>query len=324
MTSNNDMCVHVVDYTSSGTIVSGTAGDIKMASDPYNNVPYIHGLEFNTDGSKLYISHQANTIFTHYVDYVPTTSMGGTTVTTLTSISGVPAIPNLQYSQIELNYQGSTPYLYLADSTNLISYNMSTTWNSSAVTFPTPQYNIGDMTWFLSNYSINMTSFLLPDQIDGGYYNGSSGAPAACCLFYNSYDRVQYSAGAQSGWTSSTQTWSQNTTAGTYQNNPLTLTTSDTVTIGEELRIPAGFIITINNMKIKFSPQARLIIEGGKTTGTHGGQLILSGCTLTVDNRCGIDMWPGVQVWGSPTHLELQTKSGQKQFSLKPHFLSYY
>jgi hypothetical protein len=146
----------------------------------------------------------------------------------------------------------------------------------------------------------------LPDQIDQETYGSQFTSNTSCCIFYSASDKTTYDAGwAVSTWTntSTTQTWTPNTTTVT-PNNPIALYSNltSTVTISEELRIPAGYTVTINNMTLKFSPQARLIIESGKTTGTHAGALIMNNCLLTSDNRCLNDMWPGIQVWGAPAY----------------------
>ncbi|HXB41361.1 MAG TPA: hypothetical protein VNZ49_12520, partial [Bacteroidia bacterium] len=138
------------------------------------------------------------------------------------------------------------------------------------------------------------------DQIDGGYYPGSTGADPNCCIFYNSYDKMTYTATtAYSG--STVQVWKPN--SGGVQHNPFfpATNTTSTVTIGEELRIPAGYTVTIQNMTIKFTPQATLVVEGLKNGTIAGANLVLKKCTLDVDTRCAQKMWPGVRVWGDKT-----------------------
>ncbi|MEO8761112.1 MAG: hypothetical protein ABI448_09485 [Bacteroidia bacterium] len=267
----------------------------------------ISGLEYSPDGNTLYVMSDIG------IGYFT----GGSTTYVPLSPSGM-TVSDFIYSQMELAKDGN---IYFVGQNGSSSPRMAKISNpntpgsivftdnvpslasySSAVKTMNCLYNGGTST-------IPVTTFYLPDQIDQEVYGNQFSQNQACCLFYTPYDRFTYSAGINqpTGFTGTTQTWSQNTTAG-YHQNPLTLTTSDTVTIGEELRIPAGYTVTINNMKIKFSPQARLIIENANS-GKHAGKLILSGCTLTVDNRCIIDMWPGVQIWGIPTN----TQSGNSQ-----------
>ena len=264
----------------------------------HSYVSGIYGIEFSPNGNYLYYTHQPNANDPYTLEYRQYSNpyLGGV----LSSDTAY------THAQIELGTDGNL-YL-LKDSSNITLLQKITTPNTPGT--------VPHTVLSLSNYpiikikpalalNIPFNIYPLPDQIDGEVY----GTPqfTTCCAFYKSYDRQTYSAGTAaspgSTWTGSSQTWKANTIANSYQNNPLTLTTSNVVTIGEELRIPAGKTITIQNMTLKFSPQARLIIENGGSS-VSGGQLVLQGCTLTVDNRCATDMWPGVQVWGSPAQAE--------------------
>jgi hypothetical protein len=179
--------------------------------------------------------------------------------------------------------------------------------------------NFHDNLFTLSNYGYlggdNHYLLSLPDQIDHQNYSAPFNANVACCMAYNPYDKFTYNAGtAVSTWTSTatTQVWKPNTTT-TTPNNPIALSTNltSTVTIGEELRIPAGYTVTIQNMTIKFSPQATFVVEGYKTSPAKDpGRLILKKCTLDVDTRCQSRMWPGVRVWGDNTITRSYTADG--------------
>ncbi|MFI5141606.1 MAG: hypothetical protein ACHQII_04565, partial [Bacteroidia bacterium] len=278
------------DYDSTGTFVSGSASVVQLN----NPASLIHGIELTPGGGYVLISHETTTSDPGNLYYATlTTPLSGTvTCSTSNNISGGPSL--LQFSQIELNYQSTTPYMYFADTNKVISLNVNgsppwSTWNTSAATFPSKYYAAS---W--------VSTFILPDQVDGAYYNGSTGGPSqsyACCLFYSGYDKVTYSPTG-----STNQTWSGSS-------NPINNNGGSTVTIGEELRIPAGYTVTINNMTIKFSPQARLIVENGYSS-KNGGSLVLNNCTLKVDNRCASDMWPGVQVWGAPAAVHTVANQG--------------
>ncbi|MEO8762527.1 MAG: hypothetical protein ABI448_16635 [Bacteroidia bacterium] len=272
----------------------------------------ISGVEFSPNGNYVYFLGTSGIVASLF-----------STPTTYYNIGfGTSNGADFTHSQLELGkdgnlyligqsppYYSTTPRLAKIATPNSPS---SALFTDNILNLPSYSYSIKTMHCpYYSGSIATDTTFYLPDQIDQEVYGNQFSKNLACCLFYTPYDRFTYSAGVNqpTGFTGTTQTWSQNTTAGTYQHNPLTLTTSDTVTIGEELRIPAGYTVTINNMKIKFSPQARLIIENANS-GKHGGKLILSGCTLTVDNRCiNKDMWPGVQIWGIPGN----TQSGNSQ-----------
>jgi hypothetical protein len=92
--------------------------------------------------------------------------------------------------------------------------------------------------------------------------------------------------------------WTPNT-PGSQAGNPLTTTTSSIIYIDNELRIPAGKSITIQNMTFRFGPNARLIIENSDNPAIQGGKLQLVNCTLTSGTSCGnLEMWHGVEVWG--------------------------
>jgi hypothetical protein len=278
--------VYLADYDSTGTPVSGSSSLIKLSNTSSN----IHGIELTPSGADILISHDSTSNDPNNLYYVAlsTPLSGVVTPSTSNKVSGSPS--GIGLSQIELNYQSTTPYMYFTNGTKVSDLNVSgsppwSTWNTSAATFPS---SYSTASW--------VNTYILPDQIDGGYYNGSTGGPSqslSCCLFYSGYDKVVYNA-TNTYTGGSNQTWRGNS-------NPLNGGAGSTVTIGEELRIPAGMTVTIDSMTIKFSPQARLIIENG-TASLNGGKLVLNNCTLKVDNRCISDMWPGVQVWGTPAN----------------------
>lgn len=297
--SNRSACIHVQDYTSAGAKVAGTAGDIVLTPTGSNPIPYIHGLEFIADGSKLYFTHETTA---DYSGYIYSVTIG--TWTTLNTVGTPPSVTDLQYSQIELNYKSSTPYLYLADSTNIVSIDPSSnSWNTTAATFPTSpaRYYKGDLNaeghGFVSGSGPVFPTYLLPDQIDGGYYPGSSGFNTSCCSFYNSYSANSYTVSGSNH----TQVWSPGS-------NPFG-NTSGTVYIESLLKIPMGYTVTIRNMTIKFTPQASLVVDCSNGV-TNSAQLFLRGTTLDVDTRCGNNMWPGVRVWGNTSALRNNSLQG--------------
>ncbi|MBS1646905.1 MAG: right-handed parallel beta-helix repeat-containing protein [Bacteroidetes bacterium] len=283
-----------------GSFVTNSAQCVSIATSSVSIPHNATGIEFSPDGNWVYFTNQPNGNV--YQGSVIALSYTNPAVSyTISTDYG------FKDSQIELGTDGN---LYLLKYGSVSSSTLYKISNSS-----TPASAVLSSAMALSNYSVNNmmsgASFnSLPDQIDGEVYGKQFNSSLSCCMFYNKYDRQTYNAGTQSGWTGTSQTWSPNTVAGTYQNNPLTLNTGSVVTIGSELRIPAGYTVTINNMLIKFSPQARLIIENGSSS-SNGGKLVLNGCTLDVDTRCVQDMWPGVQVWGSPgNNLHSNTAQG--------------
>ncbi|MHB8260882.1 MAG: hypothetical protein ACYDCN_06050 [Bacteroidia bacterium] len=286
-----------MNFDTTGNYIANTAATVfnpSGTSSPY----YLPGIEFSPNGQYVYVTHSGKSINSPSSGLTKVTYTTGTTSAYYgySSVSG--ADTTIKYSQIETGTDGN---LYLIDSTSTSGVTLAKiTSPNSTPSFSTNILSLsGYPKYYPGGWAITIPTYFLPDQIDQEVYGSQFNSNTACCLFYTPYDRQMYSAGEQSGWTASSQTWTPNTTGGTYQNNPLTTTTSSTVTIGQELRIPAGYTITISNMTLKFSPQARLIIENAYG-GKNGGRLVLNGCTLTVDTRCKTDMWPGIQVWGNP------------------------
>jgi hypothetical protein len=309
----------LTEYDTNGVYKSGAGTTVYGSS--YNGF-YIEGVEFSPNGSYVYVTHSNTPQYPYTVDAISWSSPS--TIYHLSSDSGY------SYSQIEKGTDGS---LYLIQNISSLSKIASPNTASSAsittgvVTLSGDQrdYPAGAQlaAWF-GVYANPVNA--LPDQIDQEVYGTQFNATltcttsicVGCCQFYYPFDKTVYIAGqpvAQT-WTTTatTQTWRANTST-SISKNPIALSsnTTSTVTIGEELRIPAGMTITIDSMTLKFSPQARLIIENG-TSSLAGGKLILNNCTLTVVNTCGgTDMWPGVQVWGSPGSAQSSTYQGWLQ-----------
>ena len=293
-----------------GQYISNTNQNISL-SGQFNNVNnsdsvvYVRGLEFSPNGNWVYVLHRpsgTHPAVLHVFSYAsPSTSYSVTP-------SGV-NMSDFRYSQMEI---GTDTALYLIGQNGASAPRMakitspSAPWNASS--------NFTDNLFTLSGYG-NQTvdyagyMFYLPDQIDHQDYDAVLNANASCCIQYNDYDKMTYTAStAYNG--STVQVWSPNTST-VSANNPIASSTNltSTVTIGEELRIPAGYTVTIRNMTIKFSPQATLVVEA--TNGTlNSGQLTLKKCTLDVDTRCAQKMWPGVRVWGNTAYTRNSTSQG--------------
>jgi hypothetical protein len=301
--SGNNTLV-LAKYDTTGAYISGSG----ISSLIYNNTSgpfFINGVEFSPNGTYVYVTHTKTSTYPNTLERITFSSPAANSYSLSTATS-------YQYSQIEIGTDG---YLYLLDSSG-------TSPIISKISNPNSSSSVATTSLSLSGYPLNYPggdemaslAYFLPDQIDQEIYSNILTAPK-CCLVTEPYDKYSYSAGTQflPNWTTTatTQTWTANTNT-TTANNPLALqtNTTSTVIIGEELRIPANHTVTINNMTIKFSPQARLIVENGATS-LAGGKLILNNCTLTVDNRCGLnDMWPGVQVWGTPASAQTGTYQG--------------
>jgi hypothetical protein len=234
--------------------------------------PFIKGLEFDNSGRYLFISHSITTEYPVAIDYVD--------LITLQEWLPFPsaAVNAYENSQIEFRIVSNQPGLYLANSTSLgrIAVNGNNlSFQSNVInTGIQPSYMGADVNGFLEFE--NYKSFLLPDQIDGINYQND--------FNYSHYDALGYNVFSNAVWQPG-----QNL-------NPFN-SLDNTLFIKEELRIKEGTTLELRNMILRFAPEARLIIEHG-TTG-QGGKLILNNSTLSTDNRCGADLWLGVQVWGN-------------------------
>lgn len=270
--------IYSAELNSNGVLISGTVKRFPVYHVP--DYAIISGIEFSQDGRYLYVTHLTNSVqphqFEHYDFNTPTSGL-----VPLTVPSGI----DLRYSQLEL---GANNVLYFANQNGLYSKNagVPSSTIASAANFTyiasTESGVIGGIT-----PPANRARYLLSDQIDGEDYNAHFSANPQCCIANNSYTKEIYTA-------TSSGTWSNITV------NPLSNTITNTIRIKDELRIPAGVTVTINNMTFEFAPGARVIIENGSVNGNNGGKLILNGTTFTVDDRCGANlMWLGVEVWGN-------------------------
>lgn len=260
----------------------------------------IGGIEFSPDGSKLFFTHTPNHCHNHPIDVVDTV---GTTFTHYSPTNGNDFIN----SQIEYGKDGNMWFIGFdttGTGTNrrlakISNPNTPGSFTDNVVTLSSypvdPALTPGNTT-----YELYKLAWYLPDQIDRETYGYQFYGSSTCCLFNSSYDKFKYVSGEGSGWSATSQTW-------TPTSNPLSGT--GTATIGNEVRVAAGYTVTIQNMTIKFSPMATFVVEGHNGS-TAGGTLILKKCTLDVDNRCLNKMWPGVRVWGDSTQAHTQTYQG--------------
>jgi len=234
------------------------------------------GVEFSEDGNMLYVTSTTNAISPNslfYYDFLnPTSSLNPITLPS-------PLNQDLfQYSQIE---RGPLNKLFLATGNGLYTLNNMNNPSSSIVLSSSFTYNQNHEGEPLPN---TLGMYSLPDQIDGMDYVNLYEINLACCIDSRNYQIKKH-----------------NAISGTWNGSSPIAPGSSSITIKEELRIPAGVSLTINNMTLEFAPGARLVIENG-TSGSQGGKLILNGTTLTVDDRCDTNtMWLGVEVWGNTT-----------------------
>lgn len=269
-----------------------------------------HGLEFSPNGQYLYITHNPNALNLETFGYVDLANP-----TSIIPIN-VPLPYNLQYSEMELTKGVSNnDILVFAHSGGLVSYsNPNSPGTGSFQSLQSFSMQPNYSSDYANNQGEAQKYYLLPDQIDGMNYNNIFQESVACCLVYNEYDKLSYTATVSA-------TWQDNVVSS--GSNPLIVGNGNVVYIKDELRIQAGNNITIKNMTIRFAPGARLVIEQGVGTG-QGGKLVLEGTTLSVDDRCGANlMWLGVEVWGNQANPQNSwINSTQGRLELKPNSLN--
>lgn len=241
--------------------------------DPYTSqTAYVKGLEFSESGQFLYFTHHRTAYFDKAVRFHDFSTMQ-------TSVLQVPDDgEDFEYSQIELGADGK---LYFAWSGGLAA--LSDPDNPNANNFelyaiPIPGYPLSD-TGYPSQEA--QLVYLLPDQIDGmNYYDHFLVyEDEECCLHHPPYDATSYTASSSATWAPGSNPFSADPNC-------------DVVLIQEELRIPDGVTITIEDMRFEFLETARVTVE-------TGGKLIMKNTTFTY-GPCGNKMWHGVEVWGDP------------------------
>jgi len=298
-----------VNRTTGNLITSPTPRQINFSGGL--SPDFITGVEFSPDGGTVYITKERTTQDTSTV-----LSLNYATPTTRTKFSYKSDFSN---SQMEIGKDGVLWFIGQAGA-NTPRFAKITSPNSPNAG------NFSDNQGTLSNYAANCPisehypvgtgtsqtpyKFYLPDQIDKEYYGTPQFSDASCCSIYSLYDKDYYTT-TNSFTGGYTQTWKPNT-AGT-QYNPLIAAgdTKSTALIESELRIAPGYTVTIQNMTIKFTPHATLVVEGANFgSSINSGALILKKCTLDVDDRCETKMWPGVRVWGNNTYARNNTNQG--------------
>jgi hypothetical protein len=289
---NSKIAVFTAELDNSGTLIGGT-NNLLLFNFGTNSSdrPYIHGLEFSPDGSKLYITHDVATPHPNpfeFYDFNNTTA--GVQPLNVTNAT------DFESSQIELGKDGK---LYLATSNRLATLANPNTPNITNWT------NNAQPITYTANYEgvstpdYSLKTYMLPDQIDGMDYTTHFFANVQCCIINTVFDADVFTASANATWT-----------PGAFS-NPFG-STSGQVLIEKELIIPAGKTVTIQNMTFKFAPGAKVVIERG-TGALAGGKLILNGTTFTADTRCdNTAMWLGVQVYGHSNQNQTPYSTSQQ------------
>lgn len=238
------------------------------------------GLEFSKNGNRLYVTRRASPLnpnqFSYY-DFISPTA----------DLLPINTSYDVQFSQIELDENDN---LFFAHQNGLLRMtNASSNTPGPVLSYSAFPY-YANYAGFPAASSTSLKLFALPDQIDGMDYEAYQIANLTCCINSATFDADTYVA--------SSGTWSPNT--GGAPQHPFYSSIGGDVYIKEELRIPAGVAVTINNMNFHFAPDARVVIENAGSG--QGGKLTLNNTTFTVDDRCTNDkLWLGVEVWGNTT-----------------------
>ena len=273
----------VADLDANGNFINGT--DLRFPMYYYNpqginQSAALKGIEFSENGDRIYVTHSTNILQPDQMEYYDF----GTQPVQLNPFN-IPIAIDAQYSGLELT---SNDKLILANQNGLYQLPNATTAQPTDMT-QMWAFNYAP-TWEGLNGSSFHKMYMLPDQIDGMDYSAHHYANTTCCINSSVFEADVY--------TASSGTWAPNTT----QNggaNPLQPNVSADIYIKQELRIPAGVSVTINDMNLHFAPGAHLVIENG-TNGQQGGRLTLNNTLLTVDARCDEEsLWLGVEVWGN-------------------------
>ncbi len=248
------------------------------------------GLEFSPNGRFIYISHKPTILEPEIIQcYDPLAAAGAGDWIPLAWSALVPA--EHQHSFIETGTNGN---LYMSTSTSLAEISNADLVLSSSIgdfdaTFQPVNYPANY--WDQGSDDLEEKRYTLPDQIDGMDYTTWFDNTVECCLASVTYEGDNYT--ANTAFTGgANQTW-------TTASNPFNPGEA-TVYITGTLTIPAGIKVTINNMTLKFHPDAKVVIERSGGAAATGGQLhLINGATLTVDDRCSDElMWKGVIVQG--------------------------
>lgn len=290
---------------SSGQTIANQINSFVLSNTPDADSPIIKGLEFFGDNHLYYLNTYHSSILSvfNYIDF--NNIQNGPQ-----PIFGIPTISDFQYSMIESD--GST-LLMVGEGSSGIGNRLGRWTIPSDPNNSTFVDNYIDFSQYpipISNYSgqavlytassqggnsINSDGHLtklyhLPDQIDGYNYQSRFEESMSCCIANKEFNIGAFIASSANAPQS---VWSNGASS-----NPFNVT-NGIITIAEELRIPAGRTIEIQNMELRFAKGARIVIENG-ADGAAGGVLELKQCVLTNDSRCGDVLWQGIEVWGNP------------------------
>ncbi|MDD2983823.1 MAG: T9SS type A sorting domain-containing protein [Crocinitomicaceae bacterium] len=233
----------------------------------------IKGAELSPDGSKIYLSHNSHSLYPSTLDMFDLTATNPIASRLVLSTNS-----DFADSQIESGMNGillipSSNQLYKITNPNTLTPTLSN--YQSLVTYPA--------TCRFPTCDPNERVRLMQDQIDGEDYSALGGVVYST----NNYNVTV------------SETWSDF--------SPPFNVTNGIVYIKESIVVKAGKTLTINNLTLKFAPNARIIVENGYLFGPNtnlGGKLILNNTILTSADECSSTMWRGVEVRGIATYSQ--------------------
>ena len=287
--------IFIADLDATGNTISGSEKTLYFyRNSGFYEGPFIHGLEFSPDGSKLFITHDASFYHDQPFEYYDFNSFNnsdpnGNGIYSLNISSSTVEKVDFQNSQIELATDGK---IYLGAQGRLASLSNPNNpsvnnFTDNVVILPNYQANYGaDNTTNIMNLN---KSYTLPDQIDGMNYENF--APTV-------YTETSYTA-------QGTGVWSPGSS-----NNPWGVVGD--VFIENELIIPSGKNVTIQNMTFRFGPDAKVIIE-------QGAKLTIDGTTFTNSRPCNNEeqYWQGVRVYGTTNQHQFPSNNPTYQGMLE-------
>lgn len=287
-TDFNNIDLVTISLDASGNLLNGSLSNVKTYNltdviVPGGSGDNYTGIEFHPNNQTLYINNANDGIRSFaYTQTSPTPQISSTKITSSFDYSK---------SELELRYctNCANPQICAVSngSTNVISY-INTTSNSMTSTGVSYTYSANTYYPQINNV------YTLPDQVDGEDYTTWSNPlnSTTCCTRYY-VPQVDYPV-------TTTQTWSPG--AG---NNPFG--SAGEIYFKGTLTINPNVTLTIQNMTVRFHPDAKLVISAANGQ-PNGARLNLVNTTLNGLN-CS-QTWEGVRILGNPTQAHLNTYQG--------------
>jgi Secretion system C-terminal sorting domain len=259
---------------------------------------FVSGIEFTQDGRYAYINHNPTNIRPFVTNCYDVQNNAWVTLNWASQV-----VTDFRHSYIERQGNGN---FYMINSSNLAEISNA---NDPPNSFYDGTYQLVSYIsneWYQGFNDLENVRYTLPDQIDNlDYFANQSNSPQ-CCVKFNEYDAFNFTADINLG---ANQMWTPNT-------NPIN-PGSNLIYIENELRIPAGVNVTIDNMTFLFHPDARVVIERSDNQNTNNGAKLTmqNGTVFTVENRCGDEfMWQGVDVQGWKLQSQIPINNSRQGF----------